>query len=114
MNSLKDIGLVPNLATRAELTDRTQNVVEDRHNGGTQGATQARQRKVNLSRRAIISTGLKQGQAQNIAYTGGRGAWKQWRFFPRKALHIYRYESPPGVHNKYYEALIREIRTILQ
>ena len=30
----------------------------------------------------------------------------------KKVLHIYRYESPPGVHNKYYKALSREIRTV--
>ena len=38
-----------------------------------------------ISRRAIISTGLKQDLGQNIAYTGGRGAWTICRYFPRKA-----------------------------
>ena len=33
---------------------------------------------------------------------------------PKKGLDIYKYESPPGVHNKYYEALSGEIKTVLQ
>ena len=71
------------IGLRAELNDRTQIGVEGRHNGGTQGATQARQRKVNLSRWAIIFHRSKTGSGSKYCLHWGEGGLGTMEIFPK-------------------------------
>ena len=99
------------IGLRAELNGRTQNGVKGRHNGGTQGATQARQRKLNL-KRAMNFHRSKIGFGSKYYLHWGEGGLDTMQILSKKGFTQYRYESPPGVHNKYYEALSREIKTV--
>ena len=77
------------IGLRAELNDSTQNGVEGRHNGGTQGATQARQRKVNLSRGAIIFHRSKTGSGSKYCLHWDEGGLDTMQILSKKGFtHI--------------------------
>ena len=79
----------------AELNGRTQNGVRGRHNWRLRAQLKLGKGK-RISRRAFkFPHGSKRDRVQNNAYTGGRGAWTKWTFYPRKA-DMFKYDPLPG------------------